>query len=420
VLSELHINWPDGLDENIFLKTYWQQQPLLISQALPSFDNPLDPNELAGLACDADANSRFMQRVQGNEWRMCGGPLSDDFFDDVTGHEWSLLVSDVEKLLPDFREYLQPFRFLPDWRIDDLMISYAPVGGSVGAHVDQYDVFLLQADGVREWQIEETPRTGHQPSVSASISLLADFKADRTMHLSAGDILYLPPGFAHHGIAKEDPCMTWSIGFRAPNAEEMLPSILRYLCESGHETLTARYTDKQRSATHRPGHISTDDIKALRNIVRNALAADDEILDLCIGRYLTESIDDSTETLTDSADWSSVKSLLKDNILVCNSQVKFATMSVNVANSDAFAVNDASAVISVSTHSEVSANDDAHVDMTTLLVNGEAYLCSDKLGNSLCEQRFCRESDIVTPQDQATVVELVNRQHLLSEQHDDQ
>ena len=105
---------------------------------------------------------------------------------------------------------------------------------------------------------------------------------------------------------------------------------------------------------------------------------------------------------------------------MCNSQVKFATMSVNVSNSDASAVNDASAVISVSTHSEASANDDAHVDMTTLLVNGEAYLCSDKLGNSLCEQRFCRESDIVTQQDQATVVELVNRQHLLSEQHDDQ
>lgn len=404
-MNGLTINWPDGLDEHTFLQTYWQQKPLLLPQALASFDNPLDPDELAGLACDADANARFMQRVQGNEWRMCGGPLSEDFFDDITGSEWSLLVSDVEKLLPDFRYYLQPFRFLPDWRIDDLMISYAPVGGSVGAHVDQYDVFLLQADGVREWQIESTPRMGHQPSVSSSISLLADFHADRTMQLKAGDILYLPPGFAHHGIAREEPCMTWSVGFRAPNAEEMLPSILRYLCDNSTEALTSRFTDQKRPAATRPGVISDADISNLRTLVRRALAADDATLDLCIGRFLTESVDDGTDNLPEPEDWRSIVSLFNaSNNLVCNSQVKFATLSA------------------ATVHGAVPANDNKSTEdgNVTLLAGGDAYLCSEHLGTCLCDQRYCLEKDIITKQDQDTVVELVNRQHLFAEPQDEQ
>ena len=124
----MKINWPEGLSEVTFLAEYWQQKPLLIRSAFEDFNNPIDPNELAGLACDEDANARFIEHTGNNEWRLCAGPLSDDFFDDVTGNEWSLLVSDIEKLLPEFRDYLQPFRFLPDWRIDDLMISYAPTG----------------------------------------------------------------------------------------------------------------------------------------------------------------------------------------------------------------------------------------------------------------------------------------------------
>jgi len=228
------IMWPDGLSDAKFLAEYWQKKPLLIRSAFPEFKNPVDPNELAGLACDEDANARYIEHTGNNEWRLCQGPLSDDFFDDVTGSEWSLLVSDVEKLLPDFREYLLPFRFIPDWRIDDLMISYAPVGGSVGAHVDQYDVFLLQADGIREWSIENTAREKQDSSasVSSTIAILGDFAADDTWQLTAGDMLYLPPQFAHHGIAKDEPCMTWSIGFRAPSVDEMLPEIINYVLES--------------------------------------------------------------------------------------------------------------------------------------------------------------------------------------------
>ena len=382
-MSALQINWPTDIDQNVFLQQYWQQKPLLIPQAFAAFDNPLEADELAGLACDEDANSRFMQRVDGNEWRMCSGPLSAEFFDEITGHEWSLLVSDVEKLLPDFRQYLQPFRFLPDWRIDDLMISYAPVGGSVGAHVDQYDVFLLQADGEREWQIETSPRVGHQPSVSSSISLLGDFSADRTMQLSAGDMLYLPPGFAHHGIATVDPCMTWSIGFRAPTAEEMLPSILRLLCDGAEDNtaLTERFTDNNRAAALNPGHIDASDLGKLREQVRAALTIDDALLDLLIGRFLTESGNEAFDA-PGTLEWPAVKAQLDSGkTLVCNSQIKLATMQNGGA--------------------------------LMLLADGDAYACSSELSTCLCQQRCCTASDIQTAQDQQTVTDLLNRQRLL-------
>jgi len=402
-----HINWPDSIDEHVFLQHYWQQKPLLLKQAFTSFDNPLDSNELAGLACDADANSRFMQRVEGDEWRMCIGPLSEDFFDNISGNEWSLLVSDVEKLLPDFRAYLEPFRFLPDWRIDDLMISYAPVGGSVGAHVDQYDVFLLQADGVREWRIENTPRVGHQPSVSSSISLLGDFKADTTLRLEPGDMLYLPPAFAHHGIAVEEPCMTWSVGFRAPSAEEMLPSILGYMSEatSTATSLTCRFTDSGRTKALNPGDISSTDISQLRAMVRNALTMDDALLDLCIGRYLTESSVGDNDEPAEPIDWPAIeKQLNDDSVLLCNSQIKFAT----IADTD------------------ISTNEGAPDDSTstsqscvTLLVGGSVYGCSAHLGTRLGNNRICKASDVRTEQDRNTVVTLVNREHLLLEQRRD-
>ncbi len=376
----MQINWPDTLSQEIFLRDYWQQKPLLIKQAFPDFVNPIDENELAGLACDPDASSRFMQHVQGNEWRMCMGPLEESFFDDVTGNKWSLLVSDIEKLLPDFRDYLQPFRFLPDWRIDDLMISYAPPGGSVGAHVDQYDVFLLQAAGMREWQIETTPRRGQQKSISADISLLGDFQAAETMHLTAGDMLYLPPQYAHHGIAKEDPCMTWSIGFRAPSADEMLPVVMNYLLDDLKDS--QRFTDAKRPPVSNPGLISTADQKTLRQLLRNALEHDDRQLDQWIGRYLTEPKHSSDNIEIQSFDWPQLSETIgSQHRLCCNSDKAFA-------------------------YSE--AGDDSAI----IYADGNHYPCSLLLAKHLCNQRWIT-SDLITPTDQAMVTALYNSDALL-------
>ncbi len=358
------IQWPEGLNESLFLEQYWQQKPLLIQGAFNNFTNPIDPDELAGLSCEEDANSRYIEHTGNNEWRLCTGPMTDDFFNDVTGHEWSLLVSDVEKLLPEFRQYLAPFRFLPDWRIDDLMISYAPVGGSVGAHVDQYDVFLLQADGIREWQIENTQRKGVQASVSNTIAILGDFEADATWQLQPGDMLYLPPQYAHHGIAIEEPCMTWSIGFRAPSVDEILPELVNYLLET--EDAEQRFTDPKRLLTNTPGLINKDDLSSLRSMLRGALEKDDDTLNQWIGRFVTEPkelqepIDETTEAAP------SVEFILGElkagATLDYNSQKRVAYTNLNGDH--------------------------------TLYADGKAYECSESLAQALGNNRTVELDDL--------------------------
>lgn len=379
-MQKMKVNWPDGLSEAIFLAEYWQQKPLLIPSAFENFSNPLDPNELAGLACEEDANSRYIEHTGNNEWRLCAGPLAEDFFDDVTGNEWSLLVSDVEKLLPEFRDYLQPFRFLPDWRIDDLMISYAPEGGSVGAHVDQYDVFLLQADGVREWQIENTPRVKNSASVSNTIAILGDFIADESWELSAGDMLYLPPQFAHHGVAKSEPCMTWSIGFRAPSVDEMLPEIINYLLES--DSAAERFKDPQRAVTTTPGQISNADITAIRTMLQNALKQPDAILNQWIGRCITEPKEIQAPREESEVTQDMISKRLSDgDALRCNSQTRFA-----YTRSDS---------------------------KTTLFANGMAYDCELTLADAICNRNTVVESDITNAASMGLLKRLCRKQVLL-------
>ncbi len=380
----MKINWPDGLDEERFLAEFWQQKPLLIRSAFKDFENPIDPNELAGLACEEDSNARYIEHTGNNEWRLCAGPLAEDFFDDVSGNEWSLLVSDVDKLLPEFRDYLQPFRFLPDWRIDDLMISYAPAGGSVGAHIDQYDVFLLQADGTREWQIENTPRTGNPASVSNTIAILGDFIADDTWELHTGDMLYLPPGFAHHGIAKTEPCMTWSIGFRAPSVDELLPQIISYLIEDNHAT--TRFKDPQRKTTATPGRIDNADITAIRKMLSNALVQSDETLNRWIGRYVTEPKELLEEPdIAEDISTKSIQTYLENG----------GTLLINSQKRIAYSSSDNSA---------------------TLFANGLVYDCDLSLAEAICDHRCVTGNDFSVSQSLELITELCRKNVLLINQ----
>ena len=375
----MKLNWPQDLDESRFLAEYWQQKPLLLRNAFENFDNPLDPNELAGLACEEDSNARYIEHTGNNEWRLCAGPLSEDFFDDVSGNEWSLLVSDVEKLLPEFQQYLQPFRFLPDWRIDDLMISYAPVGGSVGAHVDQYDVFLLQADGTREWQIETTPRERSEPSVSQTIALLGDFEANETWQLQRGDILYLPPQYAHHGIAKDEPCMTWSVGFRAPSVDEMIPEIANYLLET--PAASHRFKDPNRKSTTSPGLIQHTDLESLRDMLRGALEQNDQTLYNWIGRFITEPkdpLEDSEPTVT-SID--SMQTQLKHTGLHCNSHKRTAYSLID--------------------------------NKTVLFADGLSYPCSQPLAEAIADRRLVTSEDLTQDTDIELLATLCSRRILL-------
>ena len=268
-----------------FLQHYWQQQPLLIRQALPGFVPPLSADELAGLACEADVESRLILEIDGPAaWYLENGPFNETRFATLPASHWTLLVQDVDKYHPDVAEMLQQFRFVPDWRIDDIMISYAVDQGSVGPHVDNYDVFLLQASGSRRWKISQQPVPDDNFVPDIALNILREFETEQEWLLEPGDMLYLPPGIAHHGIA-EGECMTWSIGFRAPSYAQLIGGFVDdYLASQAGERF---YQDPGRALPTHPGELDQASLASLREIVRLTFLSDARI-DEWLGRLVTE------------------------------------------------------------------------------------------------------------------------------------
>jgi len=211
-----------GMPPERFLHDYWQKQPLLVRGAFPAFADPLTPNDLAGLACEPSALSRIVVHdAKRDRWTLRSGPFDTADFGKLPKRDWTLLVQDVDKWDPAVHALLAHFGFLPSWRIDDIMVSYAVDGGSVGAHVDQYDVFLLQGLGRRRWAISTDPRAPKAFRDDAEIRLLREFEPTHEWVLDPGDMLYLPPGVPHHGVAIGE-CLTYSVGMRAPSRAELL------------------------------------------------------------------------------------------------------------------------------------------------------------------------------------------------------
>ena len=200
-----------GITPKEFLHDYWQKQPLLVRNALPGFNGLLRRDELMKLACHEDAQSRLVIQRKG-KWHLKHGPLSSDDLAKLPKKQWTLLVQDVNHFLPSARDLLSKFCFIPHARLDDLMVSYAPKDGGIGPHFDSYDVFLLQGMGVRCWQI--SAQQDDQFIADAPLKILKNFQPEQEWVLEAGDMLYLPPKYAHNGIAKDD-CMTYSISFCA-------------------------------------------------------------------------------------------------------------------------------------------------------------------------------------------------------------
>lgn len=233
-----------GVETEVFLQKYWQKQPKLMRQALANFACPISANDLAGLACTEGSLARIVQG-SGKRFSVASGPFSDASFASLGSSNWTLLVQEVDQWDRNVRELLRCFDFLPRWRIEDVMVSYAVRGGSVGAHVDQYDVFLLQARGQRRWQIDdraEAKTAARQQFLpKAKLKLLAEFEPNCDWVLGPGDMLYLPPGVPHHGVSLDDDCMTFSIGLRAPSATEMIENFARTQAQKLADTV--RYSD---------------------------------------------------------------------------------------------------------------------------------------------------------------------------------
>ncbi|HKE48550.1 MAG TPA: cupin domain-containing protein, partial [Rhodanobacteraceae bacterium] len=201
-----------GMPPARFLREFWQKKPLLIRGAVADFRDPLTPDDLAGLACEPSALSRIViHEARRDRWTLRTGPFDPADFARLPKRDWTLLVQDVDKWDADVAALLPRFSFLPAWRIDDVMVSYAVDGGSVGAHVDHYDVFLLQGLGRRDWRISTDPRAPKATRDDAEIKLLRTFEPTHAWTLEPGDMLYLPPGVPHHGVA-DGECLTYSVG----------------------------------------------------------------------------------------------------------------------------------------------------------------------------------------------------------------
>lgn len=277
------INWPDGVDQTSFLDQYWQRQPLLIRQAFPEFDSPIEPDDLAYFATVPDTTPRLIL-AEKNGYTVEHGPFEDDRFEHLTKNNWSLLVSDVEKHWPEFSIYLTPFHFLPTWRMDDLMVSYAPNGASVGAHVDAYDVFLMQASGTREWQIDTDASKRYNTNAVGDLAHIENFMPSDTYILEPGDMLYLPPGIAHHGISRSDDCTSWSIGFRAPSQADVLEEFSNVLLETIGQT---RIQDQASNASI-SGEINQASLTAIIEIWTSAISVQPRELQRLAGLLITQ------------------------------------------------------------------------------------------------------------------------------------
>ena len=271
-----------NLTTEAFLRDYWQKKPLLIKGAIPDSTGLLSPNELAGLACEDDVQARIIQHKK-SQWRVKNGPFDDTDFAKLPQNDWTLLVQSVNHHLPEAADLLSQFNFIPHARLDDLMVSYAPDGGGVGAHFDSYDVFLLQGSGKRKWQISTQTDLSLVPD--APIKILQAFKPEQEWVLEAGDMLYLPPHIAHFGTAVGDDCMTYSIGFRAPKTQELMHEFLHYL----QDNITAEglYSDPDLIAQTHPAEISESMLKKVDDMLQKITWDKESVADF-LGKYLTE------------------------------------------------------------------------------------------------------------------------------------
>ncbi|WP_066014046.1 cupin domain-containing protein [Endozoicomonas atrinae] len=248
-----------------FLNEYWQKKPLLIRQAIPDFVSPLSADELAGLSLEEEVESRLILEKGETPWELRHGPFTEETFSSLPESHWTLLVQAVDHWVPEVHELLEYFRFLPSWRLEDIMISYASDGGNVGPHYDQFDVFLIQAEGKRRWQIgplynDQTPMVEN-----TSLHILSEFNVLEDYVLEPGDMLYLPPGVGHHGVA-EGECMTISVGFRAPSHRDILMQFTDFVSDQLSESL--RYSDAGQQPVSNPGRIDEQAIDRIQAVLR--------------------------------------------------------------------------------------------------------------------------------------------------------
>lgn len=270
-----------GLTPQQFLAEYWQKKPLLIRQAIPGFTGVVGLDELFELACDEDVESRLIRHDPAAGWQVTRGPQKPSA---LRGRRqpWTVLVQGLNLWVREADELLHRFDFIPQARLDDLMVSYATDGGGIGAHFDSYDVFLLQGFGKRRWRIGD--QTEHRLVEGAPLKLIADFRPTEEWVLEPGDMLYLPPRYAHEGTALGE-CTTYSIGFRAPQARELASGFLTWLAE--RVDLPGMYADPDLTLQENSAEIGDAMVERVARMLESIRWNRDDVADF-LGHSLSE------------------------------------------------------------------------------------------------------------------------------------
>lgn len=318
--SDIPLQVLGGISAREFLRDYWQKRPLLIRQAIPGFVSPISPDELAGLSLEEEVESRLVIEHGEQPWELRRGPFTEETYQNLPERDWTLLVQAVDQFVPEVAELLEYFRFLPSWRIDDVMISYAAPGGGVGPHFDNYDVFLLQGYGKRRWRIGQMCDSASPLVKHSELRILADFQDSDDWVLEPGDMLYLPPRLAHLGTAV-DECMTYSVGFRAPSAAEVLTHFTDFLAQFLPDE--ERYGDADIGPCDDPSQIQHDALERLKKLIQEHMG-DERLLLTWFGQFMTEPRYPELVAGTEIPEGELLTSLQEGAILIRNPSARLA------------------------------------------------------------------------------------------------
>ncbi len=360
----------DTITTEEFLKDYWQKKPLLIRQAFPDFESPITADELAGLSLEEEIESRliiYSSKDRNNgDWELKHGPFEEDTFSKLPGKNWTLLVQGSDTLVPDIAQLLESFKFLPSWRLDDIMISYATDQGSVGPHFDHYDVFLLQAEGERLWKVgdfcDQDPNNKTLLEENCDLSLTKEFSTQQEWLLKPGDMLYLPPKLAHWGIAQGE-CMTFSIGFRAPKVSEMISA---YCDERLQRIITDDFyqdPDDLFENQNTPGRISGSALAKIKAMILNELESSDHIAQW-FGKHITTPRYETFFQKEHRDCYEEFCNLPTETVFYRQDGCRF----------------------SYSEKKDLSKNSDKNKDLSYLFINGEQFIVNTFLASLLCDQ----------------------------------
>ena len=276
-----------------FLSEYWQKKPLVVRQAFRDFQCPITAEELAGLSCEEEVNSRIILEKDGEHpWFPIFGPMEEEVFSSLPESHWTLAINDLEKVVPELAVISDQFRFIPDWRFDDLMSSYAVDQGSVGPHFDLYDVFIIQGTGRRRWQVSAAEVPADNQADGTPLRIQKTFNAEQEWILEPGDMIYIPPNISHHGVSLGES-ISFSVGYRAVSHADLVNDFIAHITQDLPAKLT--YQDADLKTQQHSSEITKDAIDRVKHIFSEYLNPDHTEISRWFGRYMSDPKTEHTE-----------------------------------------------------------------------------------------------------------------------------